>query len=54
MKVFVYSKKSSKTVACITNVNSVKTRGEEIIFITEDGVIHKFYVNQVKSTIYQN
>ena len=54
MKVFVYDKKSSKLVACITKVNCVKEDQNSIIFITDRGDIHKFNSRQVKSTTYQN
>ena len=54
MKAFVYDKKSSKMVACIVNVNSVKIAGNEIIFITDGGGIHKFDIKKIKSTTYQN
>lgn len=56
MKAFVYDKKSSKMVACIVNVNvnSVKIAGNEIIFITDGGGMHKFDIKKIKSTTYQN
>lgn len=54
MKAFVYDKKSSKMVACIINVNSVKIVGNEIVFITEGGGMHRFDVKKIKSTTYQN
>lgn len=54
MKVFVYDKKSSKSITCITKVICVKKDQTNIIFITDRGDTHKFDIRQVKSTIYQN
>ena len=42
MKVFVYDKKSSKSIACITKVICVKKDQTNIIFITDRGDTYKF------------
>ena len=56
MKVFVYSKKSSKQIASINHVKEVSEdrKNGRIFFITETGERLDFDIKNVKSTIYQN
>lgn len=54
MKVFVYTKKDSTKIATITDVTSVEHNGNEVIFISKDGVEFRFNTKIVKTTIYQN
>lgn len=55
MKVFVYSKATSKTVAVVTNVIAVNTLPDnKIMFTTESGEHFGFNTKEVKTTSYQN
>lgn len=55
MKVFVYSKKSSKKIATITNVVMVSTKEPgKIILTTVTGEEFSFDTKTMKTTIYQN
>ncbi|MBR4377329.1 MAG: hypothetical protein IKP50_00365 [Bacilli bacterium] len=56
MRVFVYSKKTSKTVAQINHVESVSEPegGSLITFTTESGEHFSFNKKEVKTTTYQN
>lgn len=55
MKVFVYSKKSSKKIATIINVVAVSTaQPGKIIFKTISGEEFSFDTKTIKTTIYQN
>lgn len=56
MKTFIYSKKTSKKIATITNVVRVQEIADEdrIQVITESGEVLGFDTSQVKTTIYQN
>lgn len=56
MKVFVYSKKSSKMIACVKSVKEVREDPENnhIVYLTETGEYFHFNTKDVKSTIYQN
>ena len=55
MKVFVYSKKSSKKIATIINVVNVSTKEpKKIIFTTVTGEEFSFDTTTIKTTIYQN
>ena len=55
MKVFVYSKKSSKKIATITNVIMVSTKQPgKITFITISGEEFSFDTKIMKTTTYQN
>lgn len=54
MKVFVYSKKTSKKIATITHVITVEIEFEFITFITISGEKFSFNTKEVKTTTYQN
>ena len=55
MKVFVYSKKSSKKIAIIKDVVNVNTESAGIItFTTATGEKISFNTFTIKTTIYQN
>lgn len=56
MKVFVYSKKTSKKIAEIKQVGNVMEceLTERILITTYSGEIFKFNTNEVKTTSYQN
>lgn len=55
MKVFIYSKKTSKTLAVIKNVVKAEILFEDkILFTTDSGEKVMFDVKEVKSTTYQN
>lgn len=55
MKVFVYSKKSSKKIAMITSVVAVEEHADSIItFTTKNGNVFSFDTKEVKTTTYQN
>lgn len=55
MKVFVYSKKSSKKIATIINVINVSTKEpRKIIFTAVTGEEFSFDTTVIKTTIYQN
>lgn len=56
MKVFVYSKKTSKKVAEIKKVVMVQELPEDhkIEFVTDSGEVMTFDTKSLKSTIYQN
>lgn len=56
MKTFVYSKKTSKKVATITEVAKVieHPTKKKIIIVTESGEDFEFDTAQVKTTTYQN
>ncbi len=54
MKVFVYSKKTSKKIAVIINVASIEVIEDKIIFCTETNETLSFDTSEVKTTIYQN
>lgn len=56
MKVFVYSKKTSKKLATITSVVAIHAKsGENAIQIVADsGETFEFNTNVVKTTAYQN
>ncbi len=56
MKVFVYSKKTSKKIAEVKHVVTVQppTASNKIILITESGEMFTFDTKEVKTTIYQN
>lgn len=56
MKVFVYSKKTSKKVAEIKKVVMVQEIPEDhkIEFVTDSGEVMTFDTKSLKSTIYQN
>lgn len=56
MKVFVYSKKTSKKIAEIKNVCNVMEceLANQISITTYSGEIFKFDTNVVKTTSYQN
>ena len=56
MKVFVYSKKSSKKVAAIVDVANVKEIKTENVLtcMTTSGETFTFNMSEVKTTIYQN
>ena len=56
MKVFVYSKKTSKKIAEVKHVVTVQTpaASDKIILITESGEMFTFSTKEVKTTCYQN
>lgn len=56
MKVFVYSKKTNKSIAIIKNVVTVQElkASKKISFITESGETFDFDKTEVKTTSYQN
>jgi len=56
MKAFIYSKKTSKTIATINDVKEVKTlyKKHTIRFITSSDEKIDFDMRDVKSSIYQN
>lgn len=56
MKVFVYSKKTSKKIAEIERVGNVMECevAEQILITTYSGETFKFNTNDVKTTAYQN
>lgn len=56
MKVFIYSKKTSKKIATLTDIIEVRCNGEknEIMFTNEDSECFAFDTTQVKTTSYQN
>lgn len=56
MRVFVYSKKTSKTLAQINHVASVTDIADNplITFTTESGENFSFSKKEVKTTTYQN
>lgn len=56
MKVFVYSKKTSKKIATIVNVIKIELfqSNKVIVFYTETGEKFSFNTRNVKTTIYQN
>lgn len=54
MKVFIYDKKTRKTISCIPRVKSVETNGKnEIIFKTENNETFTFCTKYVNFVIYQ-
>lgn len=54
MKVFIYDKKTRKTISCIPRVKSVETNEKnEVIFKTENNETFIFCAKYVKSVIYQ-
>lgn len=54
IKVFIYDKKTRKTISCIPHVKSVETNGKnEIIFKTESDETFTFCTKYVNSVIYQ-
>lgn len=55
MKVFVYSKKTSKTIAVIKDVARVEeSSNQTVTFITNSGEKFSFDTKQMKTTTYQN
>lgn len=56
MKVFIYSKKTSKKIAEIKQVGNVMEceLAKQILISTFSGETFKFNTNDVKTTIYQN
>ncbi len=56
MKVFVYSKKTSKKIAIVNNVKVVCETPEKcsISFVTNSGENFCFNTKEVKTTTYQN
>lgn len=56
MKVFVYSKKTSKTIATIKDVKEVKVISKKHIirFTTDSDEKVEFDMRDVKTSIYQN
>lgn len=54
MKAFVYSKKTSKTIAVVRNVVRVEKYDNKIMFITDSGERLIFDTSVVKTTTYQN
>lgn len=54
MKVFVYSKKTSKKIVTIVHVVAVEIEFESIIFTTASGEKFSFNTKEVKTTTYQN
>ncbi len=56
MKVFIYSKKTSKKLAQINHVASVNEpcNGSLITFTTDSGECFSFNKKEVKTTTYQN
>lgn len=54
MKVFVYSKKTSKKITTILRVTAVEEHRDTITFTTESGERISFNTHEVKSTSYQN
>lgn len=54
MKVFIYSKKTSKTLAVVKNVIRTETFEDKILFVTDSGERMVFNTKEVKSTTYQN
>lgn len=56
MKVFVYSKKTSKKIATIKNVVLIQAVPGDgrIQIVIDDGEIFQFDTGNVKTTIYQN
>lgn len=56
MKVFIYSKKTSKKLVIIKNVVMVQTitSNKKIQVVVDSGEIFEYDTTQVKTTIYQN
>lgn len=54
MKVFVYEKKTNKTVGVFKEVDKVETSGTKIFFTTPDSGAHSYDTKLVKTRIYQN
>lgn len=56
MRVFVYSKKTSKKIAQINNVSEVHSTVDkrEITFVTGSGETFTFDTKTMKTTTYQN
>lgn len=54
MKVFVYDKKTSNTVAIIKNVTDVSESNKRIHITTSDNKSYSHDTKQVKTRIYQN
>lgn len=56
MKVFVYSKKTSKKIATVNNVRTIRETPSKclISFITSSGENFCFDTKEVKTTTYQN
>ncbi len=54
MKAFVYSKKTSKTVAIIKDVIRAEVYPGQIWFITKSGEKLVFSTKEFKTTTYQN
>lgn len=54
MKAFIYSKKTSKTIAVIRDVTRVEIYKKEITFVTRSSERLTFDTSVVKTTTYQN
>ena len=54
MKAFVYSKKTSKTVAVIKNVVRTEVYKDKILFVTDSDERLVFDTKEFKTTTYQN
>ena len=54
MKVFIYEKKTNKTLGVFKEVNKVETSGSKIFFTTSDTGTHTYDTKIVKTRIYQN
>lgn len=54
MKTFVYSKKTSKTVAVIKNVVRTEIYKDKILFVTDSDERLVFNTKEFKTTTYQN
>lgn len=54
MKAFVYSKKTSKTVAIIKDVIRTEIYQNHILFVTKGGERIVFSTKEFKTTTYQN
>ena len=54
MKVFVYEKKTNKTLITLKDVDKVETSGKKIYITTKDQGLHIYDTSVVKTRIYQN
>ena len=54
MKVFVYDKKTNRTLAVYKDVERVEMSGKRIFIVTIDSGVHSYDTAIVKTRIYQN
>ena len=54
MKVFVYDKKTNRTIATHKDVELVELSGKRIFITTSDSGVHSYDTAIVKTRVYQN